>query len=145
MKLTTTASDPLALCLLFVLAAVPLSAGQGPIENVNDGNALQRECSAALQAAADRAERPDDADDMDAGFDTGQCLGLVSAVWHTHMLMVDEFSGDVAFCPSRSISTGQMARVVDDYLKQHPRELNEWDTVLIMRAYIDNYPCQRRE
>jgi hypothetical protein len=141
--MTATVMYLRALCLLLILVAPSLLA-QGPTPNVNDGNALQRECGAALEAAAERGRRGGP-DDTDAGFDTGQCLGLVSAVWHTHMLMVDEFGGEVAFCPSRTISAGQMARLVDQYLKVHPEELDEWDTVLIMRAYMDNYPCQRRE
>ena len=132
MEREATAGYPGALCVLLILSAAALIA-QGPSLNVNDGNALQRECGAALQAQADRIIHPDRPDD-DAGFDTGQCLGLVSAVWHTHMLMVEEFGGEVAFCPSRTISAGQMARLVTQYLKVHPGELDEWDTVLIMRS-----------
>lgn len=144
MERETTASYTGALCVLLFLSAPALFA-QGPSPNVNDGNALQRECDAALQAQADRVSRPDLPDEADPGFDTGQCLGLVSAVWHTHMLMVEEFGGQVAFCPPRTISPGQMARLVTQYLKVHPGELDEWDTVLIMRSYIDYFPCQRRE
>ena len=144
MEKETTSSYPGALCVLLILSAPALLA-QGPSPNVNDGNALQRECGAALQAQADRVIDPDRQDDDDAGFDTGQCLGLVSAVWHTHMLMVEEFGGEVAFCPSRTISAGQMARLVTQYLKVNPGELDEWDTVLIMRSFIDYFPCQRPE
>ncbi len=144
MERKPTARYPGTLCVLLVLSAPALLA-QGPVHDVNDGNALQRECAAALQAAAERAALPADSEEADAGFDTGQCLGLVSAVWHTHMLMVADFGGDVAFCPPRTISAGQMARIVDQYLKMHPGELDGWDTELIMRSYIDRFPCQRRE
>ena len=144
MEIKPTSSYSGAVCIVLVLSAPALLA-QEPVHNVNDGYALQRECSAALQTAAERAALPADSDERDAGFDTGQCLGLVSAVWHTHMLMVSEFGGEVAFCPPRTISAGQMAGLVDQYLKTHPRELDGWDTVLIMRSYIDHYPCQRRE
>ena len=144
MERETTASYPGVLCVWLILSAPALLA-QGPSLNVNDGNALQRECGAALRAQEDRVVHPDRPDDDDAGFDTGQCLGLVSAVWHTHMLMVEEFGGETAFCPSRTISAGQMARLVTQYLKVHPGELDEWDTVLIMRSYIDYFPCGRRE
>ena len=89
----TTASYPGALCVWLILSAHALLA-QGPSPNVNDGNALQRECGAALQAQEDRVVHPNRPDDDDAGFDTGQCLGLVSAVWHTHMLMVEDRGRD---------------------------------------------------
>jgi len=59
--------------------------------------------------------------------------------------MVEEFGGETAFCPSRTISAGQMARLVTQYLKVNPGELDEWDTVLIMRSFIDYFPCQRPE
>ena len=121
---------------------------QGPIPNVNDGTALQRECETALLAAdedPDAAAERDTAepgDDVERGYHMGQCLGLVSAVWHTHMLMVEEFDGRDAFCPRSSISTGEMARIVSRYLQVNPAELGEWDTVLILRAFIDAYPCR---
>ena len=34
-----------------------------------------------------------------------------------------------------------MARIVDAYLQTHPAELDSWDTVLIMRAFVDAFPC----
>ena len=71
----------------------------------------------------------------------GQCLGLVSGVWHTHMMMVDEFDSRSAFCPTASSSAGEMARIVNRYLQTYPAELDEWDTVLILRAFMAVYPC----
>ena len=139
-KKTFRSFGVMSVVLLFLVSAL---LAQGPVHDVNDGNALQRECGAALQVAANRASLPEDSDDTDPGFDTGQCLGLVSAVWHTHMLMVAEFGGETAFCPPRTISAGDMAQLVYQYLKTHPRELDGWDTELIMRSYIDRYPCQR--
>ena len=40
------------------------------------------------------------------------------------------------------MSAGQMARVVRGYLEDHPADLAMWDTVLIMRAFVDAFPCQ---
>ena len=34
-----------------------------------------------------------------------------------------------------------MARIVDAFLKEHPGELESWDTVLILRAFVDAFPC----
>lgn len=137
----------LAILLVLVVAAAPAVSAQRPTPNVNDGNALQRECETALRAAdrgPDAADSDEEQDDVERGYHMGQCLGLVSGVWHTHMLMVDEFDGDIAFCPSRTISTGEMARLVSRYLQVHPAELGEWDTVLILRSFMDAYPCSIR-
>ena len=131
---------------------VSLTMAQEPLHNVNDGNALLRECGAALDAAdnepitdSDTLSRLDATALEDAGqrgSDMGQCLGLVIGVWHTHMLLVDGFESREAFCPPATISAGQMARIVHKYLQEHPVKLHNWDTVLILDAFIDTYPCR---
>ena len=130
-----------AIALLY-LSVSTLSA-QRPIPNVNDGTALQRECGAALNQADNGPVTDPDDDDMERGSDMGQCLGLVTGVWHTHMMMVDDFGSREAFCATQTISAGQMARIVDAYLKERrPAELDMWDTVLILRAYVNEFPCR---
>ncbi|MCY4600909.1 MAG: Rap1a/Tai family immunity protein [Acidobacteria bacterium] len=124
---------------LLALAAVP-AAAQRPIPNVNDGNALARECGAAINQADGGPVDPE-REEMERGSDMGQCLGLVTGVWHTHMIMVDDFGGREAFCATEQVSAGRMARIVDAYLQTHPAELDSWDTVLIMRAFVDAFPC----
>ena len=126
---------------LLLLATAPAAAQQRPIANVNDGHALARECGAAI-AQADGGPVDPDRDEMERGSDMGQCLGLVTGVWHTHMIMVDDFGGRDAFCATEVVSAGTMARIVDAYLTEHPGELDLWDTVLIMRAFVDAFPCR---
>ena len=115
------------------------TAAQQPIPDVNDGNALRRECAAAVNAADNGPGT--EADPLAQGNDMGQCLGLVTGVWHTHMLMVDDFGSSEVFCPRETISAGQMARIVDRYLDEHRADLHMWDTVLILHAFVDAYPC----
>jgi len=128
-----------AFLLVLVVATRPVAAQQ-PTPNVNDGRALLRECGVALRAADGGPVI--DPDSVGRGVDMGQCLGLVSAVWHTHKLMVDNFGSNEAFCPSESISTGQMARLVHAYLTQHPDDLDRWDAELILDAFMDAHPCR---
>lgn len=125
---------------LLSLAAVP-AAAQRPIPDVNDGNALARECGAAI-SQADGGPVDPERDEMERGSDMGQCLGLVTGVWHTHMIMVDDFGGREAFCATETISAGRMARIVDAYLEENPAELTMWDTVLILRAFVNAFPCR---
>lgn len=124
---------------LLSLAAGP-AAAQRPIPDVNDGNALARECGAAI-SQADGGPVDPDRDEVERGSDMGQCLGLVTGVWHTHMIMVDDFGGREAFCATETVSAGRMARIVDAYLKENPAELTMWDTVLILRAFVNAFPC----
>lgn len=125
---------------LLSLAGVP-AAAQRPIPDVNDGNALARECGAAI-SQADGGPVDPDRDEVERGSDMGQCLGLVTGVWHTHMIMVDDFGGREAFCATETISAGRMARIVDAYLRENPAELTMWDTVLILRAFVNAFPCR---
>ncbi len=127
------------LMLVFVATAGRVAA-QLPTPNVDDGNALLRECGAALRAADGGPVI--ESNPVERGMQMGQCLGLVSAVWHTHEMMVETFDGRTAFCPSASISAGQMARLVHAYLTQHPDDLDRWDTELILDAFNDAYPCR---
>ncbi len=129
----------LVLTLVFV-ATAGRAAAQLPTPNINDGNALLRECGAALRAADGGPVI--ESDPVERGMQMGQCLGLVSAVWHTHEVMVETFDGRAAFCPSASISAGQMARFVHAYLTRHPDDLDRWDTELILDAFNDAYPCR---
>ena len=136
-----------ALFVIMCLVFTTETFAQGPTPNVNDGNALQRECKTALRMNDDEeVEEAEDENEPGAGAlgrgsDMGQCLGLVSGVWHTHMMMIDEFDSRSAFCPTNSISAGEMARIVDQYLETHPVEMDQWDTVLILRAFMLAYPC----
>ena len=129
------------LALVFI-ATAGRAAAQLPTPNVDDGNALLRECGAALRAADGGPVI--ESDPVARGIQMGQCLGLVSAVWHTHKMMVETFDSRTAFCPSASISAGQMARVVHAFLTLHPDDLGRWDAELILQAFADAYPCNSR-
>ena len=129
------------LALVFV-ATAGRAASQLPTPNVDDGNALLRECGAALRAADGGPVI--ESNPVARGMQMGQCLGLVSAVWHTHEMLVETFDSRTAFCPSASISAGQMARVVHAFLTLHPDDLGRWDAELILQAFTDAYPCNSR-
>ena len=129
------------LALVFI-ATAGRAAAQLPTPNVDDGNALLRECGAALRAADGGPVI--ESNPVARGMQMGQCLGLVSAVWHTHEMMVETFDSRTAFCPSASISAGQMARVVHAFLTLHPDDLGRWDAELILQAFADAYPCNSR-
>ena len=132
------------LCVLALVFVAPAgrAAAQLPTPNVDDGNALLRECGAALRAADGGPVI--ESNPVARGMQMGQCLGLVSAVWHTHEIMVETFDSRTAFCPSASISAGQMARVVHAFLTLHPDDLGRWDAELILQAFAEAYPCNSR-
>jgi hypothetical protein len=141
-ELTPMTRPILCVLALVFVATAGRAAAQLPTPNVDDGNALLRECGAALRAADGGPVI--ESNPVARGMQMGQCLGLVSAVWHTHEMMVETFDSRTAFCPSASISAGQMARVVHAFLTLHPDDLGRWDAELILQAFADAYPCNSR-
>ena len=133
------ARQRLCIAVIVFLFVTGRAEAQGPTPNVNDGAALLRECGAALRAADGGPVI--EANPVERGVQMGQCLGLVSAVWHTHKLMVDTFDSRSAFCPPGVVSAGRMARTVHRYLTEHTEDLGRWDTELILEAFGDAYPC----
>ncbi len=110
-------------CLLVVLSLVaiqPTDVG-GQDLAARDGNALLRLCAVTLE--------PNAAGDGRAGV----CIGMVAAV--------SDLADDTCF--PRDHSTGPMIFVVMNYLSEHPEELDERDTTLILRALQDAFPCQQ--
>ncbi len=108
------------LVVLFLVAIQPTDVG-GQDLAARDGNALLHFCAMALE--------PNAAGDGRAGV----CIGMVAAV--------SDLADDA--CLPRDRSTGLMIFVVMNYLSEHPEELNERDTMLILRALQDAFPCQQ--
>ena len=48
----------------------------------------------------------------------------------------------VGFSSSDIVRHRLVARIVDAYLKDNPAELTMWDTVLILRAFVNAFPCR---
>lgn len=66
---------------------------------------------------------------------------LFARQWTTTHWMLDEFESRSAFCPPGSASAGDMARIVMRYLEWHSQELEDWNTILVLRAYMLRSPC----
>ena len=109
-------------CLLVVLflVAIQLTDLGGQDLAARDGSALLHLCAVALE--------PNGAGDGRAGV----CIGMVAAV--------SDLADDACLPSDRS--TGPMILVVMNYLSEHPEELDERDTTLILKALQDAFPCQ---
>ena len=105
---------------MFLVALQPTDLG-GQDLAARDGNALLHFCAMALE--------PNAAGDKRAGV----CIGIVAAV--------SDLADDT--CLPRDRSTGPMVFVVMNYLSEHPEELDERDTTLILKALQDAFPCQQ--
>ena len=108
-------------CLLVVLCLVAIQPADGGGQDLaaRDGNALLRLCAVTFE--------PNAAGDGRAGV----CIGMVAAV--------SDLADDTCLPGDRS--TGPMILAVMNYLSEHPEELDERDTTLILRALQDAFPC----
>ena len=123
------------MCLL----AVVLLASLGPTgvegqqaETVGTGNQLVRDCEQQIRWL-DGESLPTDSDSRRA-----YCMGLVRGVF--------DMSGFLGAAPSvcydEGVIAGQAVRVTLRYLNDHPERLHERDTLLVLAALQDAFPCQ---
>jgi hypothetical protein len=112
------------LCVAVVLLTASVSLGQG---KQGTGNALIVQCVEQPAAGMPISKALIVAQDM------GYCFGLVTGVG-------DMLQGDhlVSFPDDSNI--GQMVRVVVKYLTEHPAELADKDSILVMRALMSAFP-----
>jgi hypothetical protein len=112
------------------LALTLLGASWGAWAEINDshtGNGLITACKTAV-AGMDT--------DRDSGWIGGFCTGLISGVADSW----DEFT----FCLPTHSTRGQYVRVVYKYLQEHPAELQERDSVLVLKALKAAWPCPKK-
>lgn len=80
-----------------------------------DGNELAVSCKAEVQ-----------------GFDAGYCLGVVEGVMASIKVCKPDHS---------TITLGEAADAMEQYLASHPDKLNQRDVVLARKALSKAYPC----
>ena len=99
-----------------------------------DGNELLRQCI--------KAERFLDTQELGDGFDQGVCLGKVSAVMNSMVILSNGNTTVKACFPEKGLAYDQATRIVTAYLKKNPKLLHQSEEALIMLAYMDAYPCK---
>ncbi len=72
-------------------------------------------------------------------YDTGHCMGVVQAV--TDMLTLYQDKLPIKFCMPGNITYGQSVRIVTKYMLDHPVDLNAHDSIIVLLALKDAYPC----
>lgn len=105
----------------------------------NDGNFLLSKCNAALRVMD--GEKISAKTDQ---FGIGQCFGMVEGVRNTLVLLNEYVDGGLKICwPESGIPNGQAIRILVKYLKEHPADLNDDQTLITMMAFKDAYPCKK--
>jgi len=97
-----------------------------------DGNTLLESCTAAIQKM--------DGKNNVSGVRVGYCYGYVQGL--IDMNASYKGSGQVPlFCLPQTISNGEGARIIFQYLQNHPERLNEYAGIVAVDAYREAFPC----
>ncbi len=104
-------------------------------ENNNNGNELLSNCKAVVNAI-DRTSQKIDL----AG--TYECDGLIRGMIDLNWYYSSRLGDDAFYCMPSGFTVGQGAIIIVKYLNKHPELLNQPDTLLIIKAFMDAYPCK---
>ncbi len=125
---------------------------QGPFERQGlrpkDGSALLGYCEKLVRAIDEPTLRPSDSDLMQ----TGWCAGYVQAIVEHYQLLeglmtqgaFDGTTGPLGTCVPSKVQTGQVARVIVKWLRDHPERLHEDITAVSVIILHDAFPCQAK-
>ena len=119
--------------LLLLFAAPSVNAA------VNDGNALLKNCKAAIKIL--------DGEAIPATYPIGLCMGEVRGVVDAGALInlraeKGGYDKHKFYCVPKAVTTSQVIRVVVNYLEANPDDLHQKDTALIALALNYVFPCE---
>ncbi|MDT8281728.1 MAG: Rap1a/Tai family immunity protein [Gammaproteobacteria bacterium] len=106
-----------------------------------DGNELLSNCSKAIKVS-------DGAEILSSDyFGVGTCMGTIRGIIDAGNIINTSatqrcYSKQDVYCVPVEVSTVQATRVVVKYLKDHPEDLHQRDTRLIVTALTEAFPCK---
>jgi hypothetical protein len=118
--------------VLMLLGVMPTTAAGQEIEALGTGNALIDQCGDAVSGNSDGGF-----------FGLAYCQGLVRGI--SDMLEIYSRTGsgfpNPLYCVPESAILGQKIRVVLKFLEDFPEKLHLQDSLLVMVALTDGFPC----
>jgi Rap1a immunity proteins len=67
----------------------------------------------------------------------GECSGAIDAVF----MLRRALDQSIRFCPPPRVALGQSVKIVVKYLDDHPEQMNDDFTLLVVRAFDHVWPC----
>ena len=67
----------------------------------------------------------------------GECSGAIDAIF----MLRRALDQSIRFCPPPRVAPGQKVRIVAKYLDDHPEQMNDDFTLLVVRAFYQVWPC----
>ena len=107
----------------------------------SDGNWLLKACSAVIIFMDSQH-----LDDGEQGSKISTCIGYMQGIRDTTALYQGKNLSPLLVCfPEAGISNGQATRIVVKYLKNHPEKLHLPAISLAFSAFIEAFPCPKKE
>jgi hypothetical protein len=127
--LNCTTMNKLLSCLICLLLLSPAMSHA-------DGGVLLRECSELFDSSDEGLL---DTSRVGASY----CMGMVNGMMALNAVYRSQPGSNALFCPERTVTTGEGAKVVINYLNRHPEELTLDAPSLMLFALREAYPCPR--
>jgi hypothetical protein len=113
-------------------------------EMKSDGNELLSNCKAFIDLAS--LDSKIKSNDLITIQGSGKCVGLLQGVskmnrWY-EIYLKNQTHENPLFCIPDGVTLGQKTLVVIKYLTEYPELLHEPDTVLIIKAFMQAFPCK---
>lgn len=100
----------------------------------HDGDEFLKQCSLAVEGKNQSRE------DVTSAL---WCLWYMSNINNIHSFHDSDFREDKTFClPAEDLSASQKLNVVLQYIKDHPETQNQSVDLLILKSFVEAYPCK---
>jgi len=124
---------------LLVLIGLFLLPSWSFADGDSDGNKLLSDCGQLIMLLDGQSV------DQSGSEGIAFCLGLLQGLLHMNQLYEHHLKGAALFCSPTGTTTGQAARIVVKYLRDHPEELHKRNSVLAFIALRNAFPCTNKK
>ena len=129
------------LILALILISYP-SFANGEAKK-SDGNELLKFCNMAIAIIENNVDKINSLRLLEASGGAGYCVGVIKGIGDMHNIYTVWFKiQNRIFCVPEEVNIEQQARVVIKFLKDNPAILHEHNTILIVKALKNAYPCK---
>jgi hypothetical protein len=115
--------------------AVSFALATSDAKASSDGNKLLQQCKQVVRLSENDWNG---IDVLDSSACMGQMKGILDMNSIYRVMLMDK---GALFCPPAEVTVGQSIRVVTKYLEDHPEELHEDSTVLIVKVLHKTFSC----
>jgi len=120
----------IVLFLIFSLLASPALADS------KNGRKLLNECSYVITTVINTSEKL---------FMYDKCLTYIQGVNDAHNTFVNYKELGPSYCLPYDVNYGQLGKIIFTYLNEHPENINQAASTLVLEALKESFPCNKSQ